>query len=216
MNYIAKQVPPEWQESPLYWGDFPENIAVFGNRDYKSHIPETVQTVLDLAENGDLGWALENREPDETTRDIIMEYLPKESGEYTPAELDELQSIFLADTPWDEKSVCRILTIQTGQEWEWGTIRGSCQRDWQHVIYPANDWDSTTLRIFKTEYFNTGSEWDIVDESGESWGSEYTHAWDTLDTITELSEILDCAPEEITLYRFSGWVRTPKYEEVNV
>ena len=108
MNYIAKQVPPEWRESPLFGGDFPENIAVFGNRDYKSHIPETVQAVLNLTENGDLGWALENRETDETIPDIIGEYLPKESGEYTPAEIDELQSLFLADTQWDEKSVCRI------------------------------------------------------------------------------------------------------------
>lgn len=215
MNYIAKQVPPEWQESPLFLGDFPENIAVFGNRDFNSHIPEMVQAVFDLTQNGDLGWALENREPDETTRDIIGEYLPKENGEYTQAELDELQSIFLADTPWDEKSVCRILTIQTGQEWGWGTIRGSCQGEWQNVIYPENDWDSAALEIFETEYFNTGDEWDIVDESGESWGSEYTHAWNTRETITELSQILGCSPDDITLYRFDGWIKTPKYKEAD-
>lgn len=37
----ARQVPPEEQESPL-WYDlyFPDDIAVFGNRDFNEHIPE--------------------------------------------------------------------------------------------------------------------------------------------------------------------------------
>ena len=36
MKYYARQIAPEWQESPLFY-DFeiwPDNIAVFGNRHY--------------------------------------------------------------------------------------------------------------------------------------------------------------------------------------
>ena len=38
MKIHAKQVPPEYQESPLFYDDFfPDNIILDGNRDYKSH-----------------------------------------------------------------------------------------------------------------------------------------------------------------------------------
>lgn len=42
MKIYAKQVPPEYQESPLFLGDefFPDDIAVCGNRDYMEHCPE--------------------------------------------------------------------------------------------------------------------------------------------------------------------------------
>lgn len=46
MKIYAKQVPPEHQESPLEWNDWPENVAVFGNRHYNAH-------TFDALDNGD-------------------------------------------------------------------------------------------------------------------------------------------------------------------
>lgn len=45
MKIYARQINPEYQESPLFMGDefFPDNIAVCGNCDYRSHKPEQIE-----------------------------------------------------------------------------------------------------------------------------------------------------------------------------
>ena len=62
MKVYARQISPEYQESPLFIGDefFPDNIAVFGNRDYVEHFPEIVQRVREILNNGELADILEN------------------------------------------------------------------------------------------------------------------------------------------------------------
>lgn len=50
MKVYAKQVSPEYQESPLFLGDdfFPDDIAVCGNRDYTEHCPEVFERVYTI------------------------------------------------------------------------------------------------------------------------------------------------------------------------
>ena len=43
---IARQIPPEWQESPLLSEEFPDNIAVFGNRHFNWHLPPIVERLF--------------------------------------------------------------------------------------------------------------------------------------------------------------------------
>lgn len=46
MKIYAKQIAPEYQESPLFLDDFfPDDIAVCGNRDYKERCPELFKIV---------------------------------------------------------------------------------------------------------------------------------------------------------------------------
>ena len=54
MKIYARQINPEYQESPLFMGDefFPDNIAVCGNRDYHSHKPELFENVQNVLEQG--------------------------------------------------------------------------------------------------------------------------------------------------------------------
>lgn len=45
MKTFARQISPEYQESPLFLGEdfFPDNIAVCGNRDYREHLPQPLK-----------------------------------------------------------------------------------------------------------------------------------------------------------------------------
>ena len=56
MKVYARQIAPEYQESPLFMGDefFPDNIAVCGNRDYHSQKPELFENVQNVLEQGEL------------------------------------------------------------------------------------------------------------------------------------------------------------------
>lgn len=48
----ARQIAPEWQESPIFLdGMFPENIVVTGNRDYISRTTAEYDRVLDTLES---------------------------------------------------------------------------------------------------------------------------------------------------------------------
>ena len=59
----ARQIAPEWQESPIFLdGMFPENIVVTGNRDYISRTTAECDRVLDLS-------LIHNSEP--TRLDVI-------------------------------------------------------------------------------------------------------------------------------------------------
>lgn len=61
MKVYAKQVPPEFQESPLFIPEcFPENIAVCGNRDFISHKPEVFERVQSVLEQRELAEVLEH------------------------------------------------------------------------------------------------------------------------------------------------------------
>lgn len=59
----AKQVPPEYQESPLFYGDWPENVFVFGNRHYNQHAERLEEIRAALEEIADVWGGNERRRP---------------------------------------------------------------------------------------------------------------------------------------------------------
>jgi hypothetical protein len=116
----------------------------------------------------------------------------------------------------ENKILCRVLELVTGQEWAAGTIRGCCQSDWQEIIYPAaygREW----LSDFETEYFNTGAEWCISENDPESDDNYYmyTHAWSDDGIRAEIAAAAGVDPGDVILYTFTGWSKTPEYMEVS-
>lgn len=62
---IAKQVPPKYQESPLFNDHWPEDVFVYGNPHYNEHADrlkgiwnalEELANVWDLLNNGENGY----------------------------------------------------------------------------------------------------------------------------------------------------------------
>ena len=230
MTIYAKQVPPEYQESPLFYdGSWPDNVYVFGNSHFNTHAERLEEIRAALQELADLWEDLTSGTPQyynswiETLNDI----LPPDNarGEYTRAERLELAKL-AAQFEWCSSSVensilCRVLELITGQEWTAGTIRGCCQGDWQEIIYPA-EYGREWLRAFETEYFNTGTEWIIHDEdftpgdpSEISGYSVYCLGWNNDLIRAEIAEYSGARPEDIILYSFNGWARSASYEEVS-
>lgn len=232
MKIYARQISPEYQESPLFMGDefFPDNIAVCGNRDYHSHKPELFENVQNVLEQGELAEILEYPKNwadwYKNATQAITEYLPPTNGKkYSTNAIHALRCLVLdyscCACSKENEIICKVLSIVDGRLWDWQTIRGSCQRDWQEVFYPVDEWDKAALEAFEVQYFNTGSEWIVHDEaeSPESPDeingfSMYCIGWNTDAIKAEIAEAAGGSPEEVVLYQFSGYSRTPIYEEV--
>lgn len=226
----ARQIPPEHQESPLFLGDefFPDDVAVFGNRNYNEHCPPVFDRVYSVLYEGELldAWD-EQREGRgyKTWADALNDLVPPEGREpYTREERKHKWPDLLAKF-WGAKSkeynaiYCEALELITGKKWLHGKIRGNCQGDWQDIIYPAEkgqDW----LKWFEIEYFNTGSEWMVHDEEDEPESPEeisgftvYCHGWSDEEIRAEIAETAGENPADVVLYGFDGWTQIARYAE---
>jgi hypothetical protein len=221
----ARQVAPEYQESPLFYGDWPENIEIFGNRSYKRRasdlfdrlpsIIEDLSCVWDNIQAGEYNaadWAFE-------LRDIAP---PEGRPAYTREERKNAWPELLRqwDGSDDLQIYCDALGLITGRAWDWCTLRGCVQGDWQYCIYPADDWDGDSLERLEAEYFNTGSEWIIHDgqeapESPEDIDgySVYCTGWNDDLIRKEIADAAGGRPEDVKLYKFTGYARIAEYEE---
>lgn len=224
MKIYAKQVPPEYQESPLFMEDWPENVYVFGNRRFTEHAGRLEDIRRGL---GNIADTLEDMQRGESwTRNVnlhaaIWYEIPRDNGRgYTRAE--RLQIVEIAfnycgamNSSSENDALCAALELITGQEYDAATIRGCCQGDWQEIIYPAaygREW----LQDFETEYFNTGAEWRISENDPESDDNfyMYTHAWSDDGIRAEIAAAAGVDPGDVILYTFSGWTRSATYTEV--
>lgn len=217
MKIYAKQVPPEYQESPLFFGDWPENVFVFGNRHYQSHaerLEDIKRALEDISDVCD-GYSYTNN---------LLDVIPdRDDGrEYTRPERLQLVRLAKNYTEYSNSSddeneiLCDVLELITGRAWEYSTLRGCCQGDWQEIIYPA-EYGREWLRNFETEYFNTGAEWRISENDPESDDNYYiyTHAWRDDDIRAEIAAAAGVDPGDVILYTFAGWSKTPEYMEVS-
>lgn len=214
MKIYAKQVPPEYQESPLFMDEcWPENVFAFGNRHYTAHAErlEDIKRALEDISDVCNGYGYTNN-----LLDVIPE---RDDGRaYTRPERQQLARLaqnymeYGSGSSDESELLCDVLELITGREYEYTTIRGCCQSDWQDIIYPAaygREW----LDRFEMEYFNTGTEWS-VDVDGCSVGV-YTYSWKDDDTRAEIAAAVGADPDDIILYTFTGWSRTPEYMEVS-
>lgn len=173
MRIYAKQVQPEYQESPIFYEeDFPDNIVVFGNKTYKEHTIPVFDTVLNVLENEILIEILENISSYEqwykNATEAITKYLPPSKGKYNIRVIHELKNIIYkyssCSNSLKDEILCKVLSVVTGKEWDCYTIRGYSQSEWQRVYYQVNDWSRETISSFESEYFNKGTEWIVHDE----------------------------------------------------
>ena len=223
MKLYAKQVPPEYQESPLFYGDWPEDVYVFGNRSYNQRAERLEEIRAALQELADLWEDLTSGAPQYYSSwiDTLNDILPPDDtrGEYTRAERLELAKL-AAQFEWISSSaensiLCRVLELITGREWTAGIMRGCCQGDWQEIIYPA-EYGRAWLEEFEAEYFNTGDEWRINEgdpDSGDNYYF-YSHGWNDELIRQEIADAAGVDPGDVVLFKFTGWSRTASYEEV--
>ena len=234
MKLYAKQVPPEYQESPLFLGDFPDNIAVYGNRHYNEHFPDVFKRVYTALYSGELLEAWEDLNRDgggyyyNWESALIMLVPPEGRGPYTREERKHKWP----DIAWrycnarqgsqaEDQALCDALELATGEAWETGALRGTCQGKWVQVCYPVKSWSPEALEAFETEYFNTGTEWMVslpgagMDErDGLDSFSCYCHGWKLEEIKKEIADAAGYPGATVILQRFTGYTQIPNYEEV--
>ena len=108
------------------------------------------------------------------------------------------------------------LTLMLGKEYDYKTLRGSCQSDWIYFIYPTDLYDDEAVRRLETEFFNTGEEWivhdeDTVPECAEDVQGYSFYVYDN--TRKEIAEAEGVDPEDVVLWEYDGMRQVPKYKE---
>ena len=222
MKIYAKQVPAEYQESPLFMDEWPENVFVFGNRYLKDHGGDCIENIknsmFDAAD--ELKSIISGRSYYNSFIDIIADFLPapENKKEYSRAERLQWRDLLLSFSYYsdiDDDVITAALELITGEKYECAEIRGSCQGDWNNIIYPS-EYGREWLANFEIEYFNTGTEWRINEGSPDSDDEYYyyTHAWSEDEQRAEIAAAAGVNPADVVLYVFDHWERTPIYKEV--
>lgn len=233
MKIYAKQVPPEYQESPLFLGEefWPDGIILDGNRDYNSHTTELYDRIIQAydeaareIENLDLknGYAAYSNAT-EAINDYFpaLEYREKPYNTRDIHRIREALRMYGTSEYYNGRYITAMLDAITGGDWCDGTIRGCCQGEWQTIIYDANRWSRAELDTFETEYFNTGTEWIVHDENTDPDGPEdisgfsvYCHSWKTEYIKQEIADAAGEPDAEVILYQHAGYTNISKWEVV--
>lgn len=239
MKVYAKQVDPEWQESPLFIeGCFPDNIILDGNREYKSHTTSEYMQIIRYFDEMATEWENQNfyyewtgekyikhkKRPDYTIAEILRDYGFFRSDEKIWSNKQKHKWRMLMEDEKsgdDEKVILSGLELLTGHKWENATIRGYCQSDWQNIYYRVDEWTSKDLEIFEIEYFNTGTEWIIHDATEPPAKPEdisgytmYCTSWNNEGIRDEIAKENGVSSEDVIMYVFDGYAHIPKYVEV--
>ena len=233
MKIYARQIAPEYQESPLFYGDFPDDIILTGNRNYKSHTIPVYERILDCYDEAAL--EIENIRSRngyaayETVTEAINDYFPASEYREKPYNTRDIHRICVCLELYGTRKyyegdyILEMLEAITGEAWKATTIRGCCQSDWQDIYYPVKSWSMEAIADFEAEYFNTGSEWIIHDGNTEPETPEdidgfscYCHGWRTEDIKKEIAAAYGAIDAEVILYKHAGYNHTSIYKEVTV
>lgn len=205
----ARQVPPEYQESPLQQcEEYPENVFVFGNRHLIGHRADEIEEIYNALEQlaDDLDFSPED-----------AHFIPKADGSsYTPEEWEQLAKLakeyagIITGKSRSGRECAQVaLTLIHGETFVFGGLRGCCQGEWQWIIYPAAYGDSFR-DTFEAEYFNTGTEWIIHDSDDtpeEPDDIDGFSMYCTGDPREEIAAEMGVNPADVVLYEFDGYTR---------
>ena len=170
MKIEVTQVPPEAQES--YWmidGE-PDNIILFGNRDYSEHwgkwgdISRDYENCIDSFSESFTSKGEPIKGGFFTSLEELTEYFLSPYGyKYRPEDKEIWLKLFLdPDCYKKEAWVPVVLSLIERKAYRCSVLRGICQSDWQYVVFSPEDYRSKdAVRGMESEYFNTGSEWHV-------------------------------------------------------
>lgn len=232
MKYIARQINPTYQESPMFVCGVDDYEGIFviptdrctgiNEEDYNDFINRINDYVSDF-ENG-------------------FEY----SGYY--ANLTELLKfeIYDGEKPnthivhkwkevfenWDSDDieiVCNALSLYYNAEYDYTSIHGCCQGDYAEVIYDTAKWSAEAIEAFEIEYFNLGTEWMIDYEPIEdeiindddfdvnNYGdcAVYVYDWSDDGQRKELADAIGCKAENVIMFEYAGSYSMPVYNKID-
>ena len=232
MKIYAKQVSPEYQESPFFMfgpGEMYPDVIFKGNYHFNEHTTEEYNSIrdglddltntLDYDANFLPGRWYDNFT--EAVNDLMP--APQYKARYSTRDIHAWRMLANEwyNTTNENALLCRALQLVTGKEYEYTTIRGCCQGDWQEILFPVEKYDRDALAIIEADYFNTGTEWIIHDENNDPEGPEdisgyslYCYGWNVDQIRQEIADAAGAAAEAVTMYEYAGSYTLPKYNKV--
>ena len=229
MKIYARQIPPEYQESPLMYVDEGyDEIICDGNRNYESRTTDEYDTIRKYIDEAathieDIKTSYAYSTITEMINDLFCRCNKKP---YNKREIHEWKEILLryqnCKSPSDENEImCRILELMTNKPHTYKCIRGCCQSDWQYIYYPAGEYSDEFIKCFEADYFNMGTEWEIHDEKTEPASPEeingycmYCYSWDDDGIRDEIAKEAGVTVDNVILYKFERYTQVPIYSAV--
>ena len=222
----ARQIPYEWQDSPWdLWGAeqmIIDKAAIYGNEQLQGYTFDEFDKVLtaldemDLTDVGEENWYT-------TEQEMLLDYVPPVGrNAYTAEEIEKWKAVCdLYDgrnrTRDEQAAICAGLTLVMGKEYDYRCLRGCCQSDWNYFFYPTDLYDDKMVRVVETEYFNTGEEWTVHEANTEPESPDDVQGYSIYvydDARQEIAASEGVEPENVILWAFDGWRRTPKYQQI--
>ena len=208
MKIYARQIMPEFQDSRIFDddGNGVEYINVWGNKDYQSRTSSVFDRVKECLDAGELAEDIEavmEKNPSAIYGNIteaINNQLWRDDGKpYSTRQIGKLKQLVLryseCRSSEEDQILVDVLSIVTGEEWDYRNIHGCCQSEWNTVYYPVKYWTKESLDAFETMYFNTGSEWIVHEGDTEPTSPEeidgcayYCVSWNDEGIKKELAE----------------------------
>ena len=227
MKIKVRQVPPEAQESYWMLDGVPDDVVLFGNRDYSEHWGKWGDITRDyesFAETFEDEFTSKGEPIEEgffTSLEELTEYYLSPYGyKWKPEDKEAWLSLFLTNDCYDKEVwVPVVLSLIERKPYRFSVLKGNCQSDWQYVVFSPEDYPSKdAVRGMESEYFNTGSEWHVelfeeenLIDSFNFYSEEYLDSKEEiLNTVREQIGYIANAMYEIT--KCTGYRTEPVFE----
>lgn len=229
MKYVAKQIPFDKQESNFYYSDYGTDYIIFGNKKFTSYTNDIFDHMVNVFENGYLHEDIDNIPVNSSFseyRKIIEDYFPivyhdKTQYRETNYTDNEIDIIRYALKQYDYCGmfnqidlIKQVLSVLSGKTYTYKEIHGTVQSEWNVIYYPEKTYTDDQIRTIETMYFNTGSEFEVYPENDKDDRTFIYVCNDFSDDEIkkELSETIDCKPEDIEIHHFTGYSYIANYD----
>ena len=226
MKIYARQVAPEYQESPIsYLGDEMYRDVIFvGNRNCGSRNEELYDDVVNYFDA--IGYCIDNHIDDDDEKEYCCFPSPLYKGEHTSDEISQWVGLLYQWLEPDKKVpyfteevICKAIALLTGQEYNHKIIQGCSQSCWQDIYFPSAEYSDEAIKRLEADYFNLGTEWIIHDDDCEPESpddidgySQYCYSWDDEGIKGEIiGGICNHRVTEVVLYKHDGYTKSSKY-----
>lgn len=226
---IVEQVEPSCQKSLLSLSEdfWPENILVFGNRNFNKHMEhskygelyEYIDRIFDEMAREYEFIKDKNSSFYANVTELFQNYFSKSEFDAINVNLNNKKVIHEFKLLLEEYETDRyykgtvqidMLSLLTGLNWRKCTINGFSQSEWNEILYPMELVSDNDIRIFEMDYFNIGTEWLFPD--GDASISIYCYGITYDEIKQEIADAFDVNAADIKLKAFSHYGRVAHYE----
>mgnify|MGYP003293128436 CR=1 FL=1 len=207
----------------IYWlNDHSTDFVITGNKNFIGHCENTVfESVLEVLEKCEMEGELEIFDTDKedsvytSHADIYSDFFKGNIDDEKARALDKALDKYY-DRQTEEYGLCEVLTILTGNNWDYNCIRGCSQSDWNNIYYNADVLSDDDIEKIGIDYFAMGNGWMISEcedfRNDDNAFYMYTYGWNDEGIKAEILNAVGY-DAEILLSKIDGYKQVPSYSD---